>query len=87
MLTAGWSDGSSFIPLAFSLLSSTTSNNRLYEQGPTVPLESPGFMRRLEAVLSTTEMVIKLLDQVLEHTQLYSFCLAYSDQGNQSSPS
>jgi len=75
MLTAGWSDGASFVPLAFSLLSSTNSDNRLYEQGPTVPLESPGFARRQEAVLSTTEMVIKLLDQVLEHTQNFSYVL------------
>ncbi|MFA7078426.1 MAG: transposase [Syntrophomonas sp.] len=75
MLTAGWSDGASFVPLAFSLLSSTKADNRLYEQGPTVPLESPGFMRRQEAILSTTEMVEKLLDQVLEHTRNFSYVL------------
>lgn len=75
MLTAGWSDGASFVPLAFSLLSSSKADNRLYEQGPTVPLESPGFMRRQEAVLSTPEMVVKLLDQVLEHTKNFSYVL------------
>ena len=36
-LTAGWTDGATFIPLAFSLLSSTKAENRLYEQGPQVP--------------------------------------------------
>lgn len=75
MLTAGWSDGASFVPLAFSLLSSPKPENRLYEQGPTVPLDSPGFMRRQEAVLSTPEMVVKLLDQVLEHTKNFSYVL------------
>lgn len=37
-LTLGWSDGSSFIPLAFSLLSSKDPKNRLYEQGPVIPV-------------------------------------------------
>lgn len=75
MLTAGWSDGASFIPLAFSLMSSANASNRLYEQGPDVPLTSPGFSRRQEAIISTTEVLIQLLDQVLEHTKNFNYVL------------
>lgn len=74
-LTAGWSDGASFIPLAFSLMSSANASNRLYEQGPDVPLTSPGFSRRQEAIISTTEVLIQLLDQVLEHTKNFNYVL------------
>ncbi len=36
-LTVGWTDGATFIPLIFALLSSSKAKNRLYEQGPEVP--------------------------------------------------
>jgi hypothetical protein len=74
-LTVGWSDGASFIPLAFSLLSSKDPKNRLYEQGPTVPEHSPGNARRKEAVLSTNIVLLSLLDEVLEHTRAFSYVL------------
>lgn len=74
-LTLGWSDGASFIPLAFALLSSKDPKNRLYEQGPTVPEDSPGYERRKEAVLPTSTVLLNLLDQVLEHTRAFSYIL------------
>jgi hypothetical protein len=74
-LTMGWSDGASFIPLAFSLLSSQEPKNRLYEQGPTVPEHSPGNARRKEAVLSTNSVLLSLLDEVLEHTRAFNYVL------------
>jgi hypothetical protein len=74
-LTVGWSDGASFIPLAFSLLSSKDPKNRLYEQGPTVPEHSPGSARRKEAVLSTNTVLLSLLDEVLEHTRAFNYVL------------
>lgn len=74
-LTLGWSDGSSFIPLAFSLLSSKDSKNRLYEQGPYVPERSPGNARRKEAILSANDVLLQLLDEVLEHTKAFNYVL------------
>jgi hypothetical protein len=74
-LTAGWTDGATFIPLAFSLLSSTKAENRLYEQGPQVPKGSPGELRRKEAVQSGTSLLLDLLDQILEHVQEFQYVL------------
>lgn len=74
-LTVGWSDGSSFVPLAFSLLSSQEPKNRLYEQGPDVPEHSPGNARRKEAILSTNTVLLRLLDEVLEHTSAFKYVL------------
>jgi hypothetical protein len=74
-LTLGWSDGSSFIPLAFSLLSSKDPKNRLYEQGPDVPEHSPGNARREEAILSTNAVLLQLLDEVLEYTRTFNYVL------------
>jgi len=74
-LTIGWSDGASFIPLAFSLLSSKEPKNRIYEQGPIVPEHSPGNARRKETVLSTNTVLLSLLDEVLNHTRAFSYIL------------
>ena len=74
-LTVGWSDGASFVPLAFALLSSNKPKHRLYEQGPEVPAGSPGAERRAEAVLKETEVFVNLLDEILAHTQAFQYVL------------
>jgi hypothetical protein len=74
-LTLGWSDGASFIPLAFALLSSKEPENRLYEQGPIVPEDSPGHARRKEAILPANTVVLNLLDEILEYTREFSYVL------------
>lgn len=74
-LTAGWTDGATFIPLAFSLQSSQKEENRLYEQGPDVPLNTPGHNRRREAVQSSTEMVLELLDQIINQVSDFQYVL------------
>lgn len=74
-LTLGWSDGASFIPLAFALLSSKDPKNRLYEQGPMVPDDSPGHARRKEAILPANTVVLNLLDEILEYTREFSYVL------------
>lgn len=55
LLTLGWSDGNSFLPLDFVLCSSTKSNKRL--QGITKELDkrSCGYKRRVEALTKSTE--------------------------------
>lgn len=74
-LTAGWTDGATFIPLAFALLSSPNEKNRLYEQGPDIPKGSPGEQRRKEALQKETTLVLDLLDQILLHTQDFQYVL------------
>lgn len=74
-LTAGWTDGATFIPLAFSLLSSAKSENRLYEQGPDIPKNSPGEYRRQEAIQPGTKVMLELLDQILVHVRDFKYIL------------
>lgn len=74
-LTVGWSDGASFVPLTFALLSSNKPKHRLYEQGPEVPSGSPGAKRRVEAVLKATDVFVNLLDEILVYTQAFQYVL------------
>lgn len=64
MLTLGWSDGNTFIPLAFSLLSSANKNSRLQEVNSTIDKRTVGYKRRREAMKKTTEAMFDLLDDI-----------------------
>lgn len=64
MLTLGWSDGNTFIPLAFSLLSSKKSKNRFQEINSNVDKRTVGYKRRQEALQKSTEAMFDLLDDV-----------------------
>lgn len=64
MLTLGWSDGSTFLPLAFSLLSSKKASNRLQGINPAIDKRTVGFRRRREAVEKGTDTMFKLLDTI-----------------------
>lgn len=75
LLTGGWTDGATFIPLASALLSSSKAKNRLYEQGPDVPVGSPGEKRRKEALQSGTTLILDMLDQILVHVQSFQYVL------------
>lgn len=65
MLTLGWTDGASFLPLDFSLLSSTDSKNRL--QGITKKLDKRclGYKRRTEAMRKATQLVEPMIKRAL----------------------
>lgn len=60
MLTLGWSDGNTFLPLGFSLLSSQKPEKIL---NPAKPLDKRtiAYKRRAEAMKSTTDVLINLL--------------------------
>ena len=64
MLTLGWSDGNTFIPLAFSLLSSTKKKNRFQEINSDIDKRTVGYKRRKEALKKSTEAMFDLLDEV-----------------------
>lgn len=64
MLTLGWSDGNTFIPLAFSLLSSEKKKNRFQEVNPVIDKRTVGYKRRKEAMKKSTEAMFDLLDDV-----------------------
>lgn len=50
MLTLGWSDGGTFLPIAFSLLSSGKEQNRYQELNPRIDKRTVGYRRRREAM-------------------------------------
>jgi len=82
MLTLGWSDGTTFLPLAFSLLSSKLSKNRYQEINPSIDKRTVGYRRRKEAIQKGTETLFTLLDDTkrLKHgakTLLFDSWFAY----------
>ncbi len=64
MLTLGWSDGTTFIPLNFSLLSSENEKNRINGMDEEIDKRSNGYKRRAESIRKATEVLIDLLNQV-----------------------
>lgn len=65
MLTLGWSDGFSFAPLDFVMLSSAKFANRLCEMVSPLSRRSHGYKRRMEAFSRKPDAVVGLLDQAL----------------------
>src|SRR5699024_5129940 len=63
MLTLGWSDGATFLPVDFSLLSSKKSQiNGISEK---VDKRSSGYKRRLEALQTAPEQIPGMLKQAM----------------------
>lgn len=63
MLTLGWSDGNTFLPVAFSLLSSEKERNRLCGINPRIDKRTTGYKRRMESTKKSTEVMFDLLRQ------------------------
>ncbi|NLE90612.1 MAG: transposase [Dehalococcoidales bacterium] len=64
MLTLGWSDGATFLPVAFSLLSSRQEKRILCPVDSKVDKRSAGYKKRAEATRNSIETLLKLLDSV-----------------------
>lgn len=65
MLTLGWSDGATFVPIDFTLLSSAKKENRYTEANDAIDKRTVGYKRRREAVKQTPEAVIGLIRNAL----------------------
>jgi hypothetical protein len=61
MLTLGWSDGNTFLPLAFSLLSSEKESNRLCGMNDSIDKRTNGYRLRKEAIHKSTDVLLDLL--------------------------
>jgi hypothetical protein len=68
MLTLGWSDGISFIPLAHTLLSSEKKQARLMEANDQLDKRTVGYKRRVEAQQKATKALFDLLDSINPRT-------------------
>ncbi len=64
MLTIGWSDGATFLPAAFSLMSSQHNEKILCPMKSKIDKRSTGYKIRAEAIVKQTETLFKLLDSV-----------------------
>lgn len=64
MLTMGWSDGHSFVPIDFAQLSSAASGINGMMAG--IDKRSHGYKRRMEAFCSAPQVVAAMLDRALQ---------------------
>jgi len=65
MLTLGWTDGYSFVPVDFSMLSSAKETNRYNDVVASIDKRTHGFKRRLEAVMQKPDVVFNLIKNAL----------------------
>ncbi|SEP02137.1 DDE superfamily endonuclease [Paenibacillus sophorae] len=65
MLTLGWSDGFSFAPLDFVMLSSAKLANRICEMASNLSKRSVGYKRRMEAFSRKPDAVVALLERAV----------------------
>ena len=65
MLTLGWTDGNSFIPVAFNLLSSANSKVCINPSKDAIDKRSVGFKRRQNALTASPESALYMLEQAV----------------------
>lgn len=65
MLTLGWSDGFSFAPIDFVMLSSAKLINRFCEMKEHLSKRSAGYKRRIESFSRKPDAVVDLIDRAL----------------------
>lgn len=69
LLQLGWSDGRSFVPFDFALLSSPKKSNRYQDITKELDKRTCGYKRRLEAITKSTELIVPLVKRALQHVQ------------------
>ena len=65
LLTLGWSDGYSFIPTGFNMLSSANKSNRYNEISDAIDHRSNGYKIRKESMMRKTDAAIHLIENAL----------------------
>jgi len=65
LLTLGWSDGFSFVPLDFALMSSAKQENRYQPMNEDIDRRSCGSKRRQEAMLEKPMVALQMLQRIL----------------------
>lgn len=65
MLTLGWSDGYSFVPVAFNLLSSAEKSNRYNEASTQMDKRTNGYKLRKESMLRKPQAAIQMIQKAL----------------------
>ena len=65
LLTRGWSDGYSFVPVGFNMLSSAKKSNRYQEMSDGIERRSNGYRARKESLMAKTDAAILMVDRAL----------------------
>ena len=65
LLTLGWTDGFSFVPVAFNLLSSPNEENRYQEAVEGIDHRTVGYKTRMESMLHKPEAAFRLVQGAL----------------------
>ena len=66
LLTLGWSDGYSFIPVCFNLLSSAKKSNRYNEVSEDIDHRTNGYKCRKESMMNKTDAAVLLIRRALQ---------------------
>ena len=61
MLTLGWSDGSSFLPVSGALLASSKGKNRLVPSRMDIDRRTHGAKRRREGIRKATDVLVEMM--------------------------
>jgi hypothetical protein len=66
MLTLGWSDGNSFVPMMLSMLSSAKDDNRLAPMRDGIDKRTNGYQRRRESMRKTTDVLVDMVAMAMK---------------------
>ena len=66
LLTLGWTDGYSFIPVGFNMMASAKASNRIAPANASIDKRSNGGKARKNAVLQKPEAAMKLIRNALK---------------------
>ena len=65
LLALGWSDGFSFVPVAFTLLSSAKARNRYQEASEEIDHRTNGWKARMGSMLQKPEAALRMIESAL----------------------
>lgn len=65
LMQLGWSDGNSFVPVDFALMSSPNKENRYQEANGKIDKRCCGYKRRKEAVSKSTDLIVPMIKRAM----------------------
>ena len=65
LLTLGWSDGYSFVPVSFNMLSSAKKSNRYQEMSADIDRRSNGYKARKESLMAKTDAAVLMIERAV----------------------
>ena len=66
LLTIGWTDGFSFIPVAFNMLSSANQEKRFKEINPKIDKRTNGYKARMSAIMKKPDAALQMIRSILD---------------------